>query len=62
MMWFPCVHVTHQLLEQVFQGSWASSSNSAEPPLPTGSSLGVLLEQSGKFVLDRWAQRREEAE
>lgn len=59
-MWTPCVQVTHQLLEQVFQGSWASSSSSAERLQPTGPSLGVHLEQSGQIVQDRWAQRQEE--
>lgn len=60
MMWSPCVEVTHQLLEQVFQGSQASSSSSAEQLQQTGSSLGVHLEQSGKIVQDGSAQWQEE--
>lgn len=48
MIWSPCVQVTHRLLEQVFPGSWAFSSSSAEQLLLTGPSLGVHLEQNGK--------------
>lgn len=53
---FPCVQVTHRLLEQVFPGSQASSSSSAEQPQQTGPSLGVHLEQSGRTVRERWTQ------
>lgn len=56
----PSVQVTHWFLEQVFPGSRASSSSSAEQLLLTGSSLGVRREQSGKIVQGSWAQRHEE--
>lgn len=56
MMWSPCVQVTHRLLEQVFPGSQASSSSSAEQLRPTGPSLGVRQEQSGRLVQDRRAR------
>lgn len=59
-MWSPCVQVAHQILEQVFQRSRASSSSSAEQPQLTGSSPGVHLEPSGKLVQARWARRQEE--
>ena len=54
MMWSPCVLVTHQLLEQVCQGSWASSSGSAERLQQTGPSLGVHPERRGGVVQSRW--------
>ena len=61
MMWSPCVRLTHLVLEQVCQGSRASSSGSAEQLQQTGSSRGAPLERRGGSGLCGWPRGLGEA-